>query len=420
MLADIARVSLAVGTALFPEQSWQELAVSVGTGAAQKSPIERLGFIERILPDLAQALPQISRFPLTRMVTQTRPVAPPIRARRIGTPAILQAARRGMAGRHIAETVTAASQDTSENRAVQSFLAVLQKDCGAIAEIAEAEAEWEVRQRALSGQTQIRGLLAALCWEVTADSAAWAKPPTARAMGRAEYALVFAASGRYRREFVWDWEQPQFPLSPREPWRLYETWCLFRVLDGLLVLGYTPTAEQTIWSIREGRLLWTLAQGERSMITLRGPQGEALSVTYNAAFAQRERSLSRTMQPDITLEDLASETLWILDAKFKVYALPGEEGSDINQMHAYRDAILGRNGGRTVAHAWCLYAGLAHAPNRDRITYGTEDGPVGALCLRPGNEASHQNLHYLLAKWLAASPLPSAQPAFPETVSAPR
>ena len=156
------------------------------------------------------------------------------------------------------------------------------------------------------------------------------------------------------------------------------------------------------------------------MMTLRGPQGDALSVTYNAAFAQRERSLSRTMQPDITLEDLSSETLWILDAKFKSYALPGEEGSDINQMHAYRDAILSRSNRRTVAHAWCLYAGQARFPNREWITYGAEDGPVGALCLRPSSVSSHQNLRYLLAKWLTASPLPSARPAFPETVSAPR
>ncbi len=108
------------------------------------------------------------------------------------------------------------------------------------------------------------------------------------------------------------------------------------------------------------------------------------------------------MQPDIALtEDGPEGRMWILDAKFKPYALPGEEGDDINQMHAYRDAIVDGNRRRCVAHAWCLYAGLAATPNRPQITYGGgETAIVGALCLRPGDSASFRNLRGLLASWL--------------------
>ena len=63
MLDDIARVSLAVGARLFPGQPWQDLDVAASSVAARKSPVERLGFIERVLPCLTQAAAQIGRGP---------------------------------------------------------------------------------------------------------------------------------------------------------------------------------------------------------------------------------------------------------------------------------------------------------------------------------------------------------------------
>jgi len=419
MLGDIARVSLAAGARLFPNQPWQDLDVSAGSLAARKSPIERLGFIERALPLLTQAVAQIGRDPLVAAVSRSRPVIPALRARRVTTQALLQAARRGSALRSLKETVTALSPDTPENRAVVSFLRTLGRDSAVILTIAEAEEEAEAAGRADRCTRRLRGLLTAPLWEeVSMDGLAWTKPPTLRATLRPEYARVFREMARYRAGFGFDWNHPWLTLPPRETWRLYESWCLFVVLDALGALGYVPVAGQeggtpSPFAVREGRLTFTLATGSDSRVTLRSLEGRRLSLVYNQTFAEGRHSLSHAMQPDITL---ASDTdLWILDAKFKPYALGGEEGEDINQMHAYRDAIVDDSGRRVVARAWCLYAGRVDAPNRPDITYGrAEDAPVGALCLRPGDEAT-LTLRALLSGWLGAGPTTPARPASPRT-----
>ncbi len=420
MLDDIARVSLAAGARLFPDQPWQDLDVSAGSLAARKSPVERLGFIERALPVLTQAAAQIRRDPFADALARSRPVAPALRARRVTTQALLQAARRGPDLRFLEETVTVLSHDTPENRAVKSFLRTLERDCAAIAQIAEAEEEPEAAGRAGRCGRQVRGLLLAPWWEeVGTEGAAWTKPSTRRAILRPAYARVFQEMARYRAGFGFDWDNPNLTLPPREIWRLYETWCLFVVLDALRALGWAPVSEAGsdapgLFAVREGRLTFTLATGTAGRVALRSREGGRLSLTYNQTFAEGRHSLSHAMQPDITLA--SEDSLWILDAKFKPYAQPGEEGEDINQMHAYRDGIVDETGRRIVARAWCLYAGQADAPNRSRLTYGrSEEAAVGALCLRPGDAGAFTSLCALLAGWLRAEWPTPARPAFPGT-----
>ena len=401
MLDDIGRVSLAAGARLFPDQPWQDLDVAAHSLATAKSPIERLGFIEKALPALAQAVHQINRSPLTAAVSEIRSVAPPLRARRVRTQALLQAARRGPAVRSLDEAVTTVTRDTPENRAVRSFLRVLERDSAAIAHLAETEGEAEAAGRAGLCAARLGLLLRDPLWEeVSKDANAWTKPPTMRAIARPDYAQVGRTIRRYRAGFAFDWDQPLFTLPPRETWRLYEAWTLFTVLDALGELGYQPReGGSDLFSVRTGRLLTTLAPGEPSRITLQSQPGRRLALAYNLTFAQGERSLSHAMQPDITIS--CDETLWVLDAKFKPYALPGEEGEDVNQMHAYRDAIVDSRGIRCVSRAWCLYAGLTETPNRPAITYGrSQDAPVGALCLRPGDAATFSALRALLTSWL--------------------
>jgi len=419
LLDDIARVSLAAGARLFPGQPWQDLDVAANSLAARKSPVERLGFIERTLPLLTQAAAQIGRDPLADPATQARPVSP-ARARRVTTQAVLQAARRGPDLRSLEETVTVASYDTPENCCVKSFLRLLERDCAAIGRIAGSEEEDEAAGRAEDCERRLRGLLRAPWWEqVAADGAAWCQPPTRRAAGRAEYAGVFREMARYRAGFGFEWGHPWLSLPPRESWKLYETWCLFIVLDALGVLGWVPiggpggdTAE--LFTVREGRLTFTLATGKVGRVALRSPDGRRLSLAYNRTFSEGRHSLTHTMMPDVTLA--CGDTLWVLDAKFKPYALPGEEGEDINQMHAYRDGIADEAGRRLVSHAWCLYAGQVDAPNRSHLTYGrSEEAAVGALCLRPGDAGTFTSLCALLAGWLGGAAETPRQPASPGT-----
>jgi len=399
MLGDIARVSLTVGTTLFPSQSWSELGVTVQENGL-KSPMEQLGFIESLLPALTQTIAHIERSPLTAVAAQEQSVLP-VRAKQVTPTAWMTHARLSQTKRTVSETVAVLSHDTPENRMVKSFLNVLERDSRAIALLAEAEDEREAAARTAGCTRRLRGLLRASWWEdIAAKRGDWTRPATGREIARPDYAWVARERGRYRKSFRFEWDQPLLTLPPQETWRLYEVWCLFTVLNSLQEINWTVTAAQNVFAVVSGRLTLTLATGQKSSVELRSALGQALSLTYNQTFAEGQESLTHAMQPDISLSDGAR--IWILDAKFKPYAEPGEEGGDINQMHAYHDAIVGVSGIRTVAAAWCLYAGLSDVPNRDQITYrhGVK-APIGALCLRPSGTNTQANLRRLLSLWLA-------------------
>lgn len=406
MLQDIARVSLALGARLFPEDSWANLDVTSSGEIGPKSPLEQLGFIENALPCLTQAVEQIGRNSYAEARSLTRPVSPPIRARRVRTPALLEAARRGPSLRTLNETITTLSLDTPENRAVSSFLRMLLRDSLAIGQIAAAEEQQQAEERAAQCVKRLRGLRAMPWWEEVNSSRG---PEPLKTIQWPEYRRVLGIRDDYRRAFRFDWSSHCLTLPSRETWRLYETWCLFSVLEALIALGFAPRSAD-LFAVKEGRLALTLATDAASRLTLHSPEGVAVLITYQQTFAEGRNSRSHTMQPDIVLA--SANRQWILDAKFKSYALPGDEGSDINQMHAYRDAITDNIGSRNVTHAWCLYAGQVGLPNRPRLTYGrADDAEVGALNLRPSHNATITTLRELLAHWL----LPAARPLFPQT-----
>jgi len=400
MLDDIARVSLAVGRHLLPEREWDDLDVRGGSMATQKSPIERLHFIEPLLPSLAQTLEQIEQAPICETIRESRAVSPPARARRVDTRAILQAARQGLAARILDETISRITFDTPENRLVKSFWQMLDRDLRAIARLAEAEGESNVVEAAQRNAERLRRMRLSWWDEIPAEAGGWGKPPTQRMLSQAPYARIAAWICEYRRGFQFDWDAPLFSLPGRETWQIYEIWCLFQALEALRRLGYAPVdaANQSLFAVREGRLRLMLAKGSESQIALQSSQGSRLNLFYNRAYAQSKRSLSHTMLPDISLESRGQ--IWVWDAKFKPYAEPGAEGEDINQMHAYRDAIIDTSGQRCVARAWCLYAGQVEQTNRALIAYGpAETSPVGALCLRPGGQIGFERLCALLKEW---------------------
>ena len=400
MLGDIARVSLAAGATLFPEQPWSSLGASDGILGTAKSPVEQLAFVEHLLPMLIQAVRQIGQAPLASAAACTRLVRPE-QARRVTASAWMSHTRQSRSQPPLRETVTLFSPDTPENRTVKSFVDVLTRDCRAIALLAAAEDEPAVSERALCCARRL-GQIACDWWkDVTLRRSAWTQPPTQRGSLRPDYAAVFRFAGQYRRGFSFEWDHPLLMLPPRETWQLYETWCLLTVFQALRDLGWDSAPAQEVFTVREGRLTLTLAVGQQSQSTLRSAQGQTLTLAYNRTFAEGRESLTHTMRPDITLSD--GERVWLLDAKFKPYCEPGEEGEDINQMHAYRDAIIGSRG-RSVARAWCLYAGLTGTANQAHLTYGRgAQTPIGALCLRPGSAETLTNLGRLLQSWLASA-----------------
>ncbi|MDQ2799846.1 MAG: restriction endonuclease-like protein, partial [Armatimonadota bacterium] len=394
---------LAVGKRLLPESAWDDLNVRGGSTTTGKSPLERLHFIERMLPNLAQTLAQIEQAPICETIRESRAVSPPARARRVETRAILQAARQGLAARTLDETVSCLTFNTPENRLVKSFWQMLDRDLRTIARLAEAEGESDIVEAAHKSAERLRRMRL-LWWDEVPAEVTDRGSPTQRMLSQAPYARIAAWIGEYRHGFQFDWDAPLFSLPSRETWQIYEAWCLFQVMEALQRLGYTPVealinGSQSLLAIRAGRLRLTLAKGSESQIALRSPQGSRLNLFYNRAYAQSERSLSHTMLPDISLE--SNGQIWVWDAKFKSYAEPGAEGEDINQMHAYRDAIVDTSGQRCVARAWCLYAGQVAQENRAFISYGPpETSSVGALCLRPGQQTGFERLCALLTEWI--------------------
>ena len=319
----------------------------------------------------------------------------------------MRAVRRGEADRRVDETVTRLTEDTAEHRALHAFLSHLRRECQAIGQIADTDGEGEVSARAAACAAQLHGLSRQFGPDLPRDSAAWRSPLTQRATVRPEYAAFFRALARCRAGLSFDGEKFWRQIPGREPWRVYELWCLLSVLDTLRGLGWAAApgdrSHADLPAARLGRLTLTLCTGRESEIRLHGPGGRRLSLRYNPAFAEGSRSLSHTMQPDIALQETTRENthVWVLDAKYKPYALPGEEGDDINQMHAYRDGIVDAAGQRLVRRAWCLYAGRADAPNRPHLAFGRGlSAPVGALCLRPGSADTAAHLRTLLADWL--------------------
>lgn len=404
MLQDIAQVSLAVGRRLFADRSRDDLDIAAGSLVSRKSPVERLGFIARLLPGLTNTVEQIARGPLVAPVTQSRIAAPPERARHIGASALLRAVRNGHSARWVEDSTTTLTPDTPENRAVRAFLQRLRRDVQAIRTMAEAAKEEEIAQTAQECARRLSGLGERLYGgEPEPGATAWSTPPTHRMLAHPVYARVADWMRQYRQSFSFDWGHPLFSLPARETWRLYETWGLFQTLQALLALGYVPNSAETdaaaLFGLKEDRVFFRLVKGQESRVTLQGPGGHIVALFYSRSYAAKRQSLSRTMQPDIALDDGTGRT-WILDPKFKTYGAPGDESDDVDQMHAYRDAIIDGNNGKPVQRAWCLYAGSAEGPSRPLIAYGSPAlSIVGALCLRPGDDESFARLSQLLAAW---------------------
>lgn len=422
LLADIARVALAVGQNLYPERGINDLDIAVRNGD-DPCPRERLAFLTAAWPLVAPALCVIEAAPHVALVAQAFAV-PTGRARRVAPRALLRAIRsgdfvpasedtplaarlRGRLPRRMEETVAAPSFDTPENRAVKAALAHFVRDLAAIAALARVAQARDIDADAERLRARVRRYLVRPPWRSLPLPT---RLPRLSATSRAHphYRLIHDTYRRYRESFRFDWDNPLFTLPARETWLLYEYWGFFQVADALHALG-CRAADSDHFALHRSGLTFRLAKGEASRIDFVSPDRRALSLTYNREFARAGRrqggwrSRSHTMRPDITLE--RDGRLLILDPKFKTYAQPGWEADDIHQMHAYRDAIV-RDGERNIVQeAWLLYAGKQEQKNRPIIAYPASTpaapfgrGEVGALLLRPGGD--REPLRSVLSRFL--------------------
>ena len=183
---------------------------------------------------------------------------------------------------------------------------------------------------------------------------------------------------------------------------LYEMWCYFRVVELLgELLGPPDSADTPKRSKLDVRLQWEFE--------VRWPCG--VRALYNATFSRRKdagrRTYSLPLRPDVVLV-LADGTVHVLDAKFKLQWVPGDEDDidratvkldDVYKMHAYRDAI------EAARSAWVLY------PGTERHEFAPVDGAcgvegVGAIPLRPESDGG-ETLRALLQRVVGSPTRPS-------------
>lgn len=239
------------------------------------------------------------------------------------------------------------------------------------------------------------------------------------------YRLVWDAWRRYRRGFAFDWSASSalFTLSSRETWRLYEVWCFLSVASALRESGWR-CADADGLALLRGGLSFSLAPGSASrMVFARG--AERVTLTYarripragqgvqRRAVEEDLRSRSHALTPDIILGYRGR--LLILDAKFKAYvdAIGAFSDAtlfpDLQQMHTYRDAVVGPGGqGGAVSGAWLLFCGGGASVGPEVVAFPEStaaepfgDGLIGALRLRPGHAAGTARLCALLRGFLS-------------------
>lgn len=189
-------------------------------------------------------------------------------------------------------------------------------------------------------------------------------------------------------------------LEAKDIAKLYEYWCYFRVAEGLTSLLGSPDSAlvlepdllRTVMA-RETRLTWSVG-------------GEPLTLSYDRTFkgGKAGESYSVTLRPDITLEWKGRRLLF--DAKFKLDGVRWEDdqpdvsgaGSmreDLYKMHAYREAIA------QVTSAIVLYPGPRGADSFYPRWTGEGLPRIGAIALRPREEAGSSTLHLLMERMLA-------------------
>lgn len=186
---------------------------------------------------------------------------------------------------------------------------------------------------------------------------------------------------------------------------LYQQWCSLVVIEQMIGLVSNEDWQIQHQSLitRDSRgLILRMPRNGKPVLTLRNQHSnQQLSITLEPSYGSGEtiRSLSFTQVPDIVLKCSPVEgkpRLLVLDPKYKLdseddnpeYGSPVK--TDIDKMHAYRDAIVNEKNDQLVEHAAILYPGMSYK-------YGPH---ISAMQLLPGESGIRDELTGLLSKFL--------------------
>ena len=269
--------------------------------------------------------------------------------------------------------------DVYENRLLKTFVAEvagrLRRLLRLLAEVADREVEL-AQLTELTTELRSAELAATFLTEVSTPR----DLPIVLTMvllNRPEYRAVLDRLVEFRRSVAVHLEDAALDAPLQNLPHLYQRWCLLQVIDAMTHVageqGYR-FVEERLSRRRQGALfIDVLPTGEPLVRYRHDESGTEATLTHERTFNGQSSpwSVSFPQRPDIVLEVRSRDSvprLWVFDPKYKLDSEGlDEEGlagspkkTDIDKMHAYRDAIIGENGKRAVEYAAILYPGPSH------------------------------------------------------------
>ena len=275
--------------------------------------------------------------------------------------------------RRLIDQRVAHTADAYENRLLKTFVEeVASRLRRLLAEVADREAEL-TQLAELKTELSSAERAATFLTEVSTPR----DLPTVLTMvllNRPEYRAVLDGLVEFRRSVAVHLEDAALDAPLQNIPYLYQRWCLLEVIDSVTRLarerGYR-VVEERLSRRRQGALFIDVLPTDAPLVRYRHDEsGTEATLTHERRFDGdgSPRSVSFPQIPDIVLEvrtRYSVPRLFVFDPKYKLDSEGhDEEGlagrpkkSDIDKMHAYRDAIRGVGGRQAIEYAAILYPG---------------------------------------------------------------
>lgn len=195
-------------------------------------------------------------------------------------------------------------------------------------------------------------------------------------LNRPPYRAAFEGFLELHRSLAVQFEDPRLDAPLENLPDLYQIWGTLEVIAHLLTsageLGYVVELERLVHRERAASFVHVVPDGQVA-VKLRHPlRGSEVTLTPERSFGSSDllRSESFLQRPDITIEVKHPGTptkLYLFDPKYKLETDSADDSAgsgrpvktDIDKMHAYRDAIRDGHGRRVVVSAATLYPGTS-------------------------------------------------------------
>lgn len=219
------------------------------------------------------------------------------------------------------------------------------------------------------------------------------------------YARFYALYRQFDRAIT-PFSGPPFELSLEKTWQLYEYWCFFQVIAALRQLvGETSQFDARYLQPHADRVSLALPQAEVHL-------NDRLRVYFQKSYSYygwqstrtptRSGTYSHEMRPDISIEIDAPDgkitQIVVLDPKYRVSESSLNEA--MNDLHRYKDAIIGPDRRRLVQTALALCPSDA----KGKALYFQDDyirtHGLGSVVLCPGATDNVTSLATILTRLL--------------------